>query len=88
MQGGVLLSLLVLCGVAFAGPSGLIAWNDSQRRFEQRQIELAQLALERDRLRNRVELLNPKHTDPDLAGQLLRSHLNVAHPDEMVMLLD
>ena len=88
MQGGVLLCLLVLGGFAFAGPSGLIAWKDSQRRLEQRHTELAKLSLERDRLRNRVDLLNPKHADPDLAGQLLRSHLNVAHPDEMVMLLD
>ncbi|MDG2002294.1 MAG: septum formation initiator, partial [Novosphingobium sp.] len=43
---------------------------------------------ELEQLRNRVELLNPDHADPDLSGQLLRSQLNVAHPDEMVMLLD
>ena len=42
---------------------------------------------ERDDLRNRVTLLDPRHADPDLAGELLRSNLNVVHPDEMVMLL-
>jgi hypothetical protein len=32
--------------------------------------------------------LDPRHADPDLAGELLRSNLNVVHPDEMVMLLN
>jgi cell division protein FtsB len=87
-QGFALVFLLVLGGLAIAGPSGLIAWGEQQRLLEQREAELAELAIERDRLRNRVELLDPNHADPDLAGQLLRSQLNVAHPDEMVMLLD
>lgn len=87
-QGLALAVLLVLAGFAIAGPSGLLAWSDNQRLLEQRRTELAQLREERARLRNRVDLLNPRHADPDLAGQLLRSNLNVAHPDEMVMLLD
>ena len=37
---------------------------------------------------NRVALLDPRHADADLAGELLRRNLNVAHPDEMVMLLN
>jgi len=32
-------------------------------------------------------LLDPRHADPDLTGELLRSNLNVIHPDEMVLLL-
>ena len=54
----------------------------------QRQNELKQIQAERDELRNRVALLDPRHVDPDMAGQLLRSNLNVVHPDEMVMLLN
>lgn len=85
---GLSLAVLVLMGVfAVAGPSGLIAWGENQRLLEQRQAKLAELRLERDRLKNRVHLLNPKKADPDLAGELLRSNLNVARPDEMVMLL-
>ena len=38
-------------------------------------------------LRNRKDLVDPRHMDPDLAGELLRSKLNVAHPDEVVMLV-
>lgn len=87
-QGVALLSLLFLGGAAIAGPSGVIAWSENQQLLKVRQQQVAELKLERDRLRNRVELLNPENTDPDLAGQLLRDRLNVAHPDEMVMLLD
>jgi len=38
-------------------------------------------------MKNRVALLDPRHADPDLTGELLRSNLNVVHPDEMVMML-
>lgn len=74
-------------GFAIAGPSGVLAWSEQSRVLEARQHELATLKAERDDLRNRVDLLDPKHADPDLTGELLRSHLNVVHPDEMVMLL-
>jgi cell division protein FtsB len=87
VQGVALACLLVLAGFAIAGPSGVLAWGENQRLLADRQAELAQLTRERDDLRNRVALLDPRHMDPDLAGELLRSNLNVAHPDEMVMLL-
>lgn len=79
--------LLVMGALVLVGPSGLLAWSDNQRMLEQRQAELRQLQAERDELRNRVALLNPRNADPDLTGELLRSNLNVVHPDEMVMLL-
>lgn len=79
--------LLFLGGVAIAGPSGLIALGEQRRELGQRQGEVERLQAERERMRNRVELLDPSSADPDLAGELLRSELNVAHPDEMVMLL-
>lgn len=87
-HGFALVFLLILGGFAIAGPSGVIAWSEQQRLLEKREGELATLAEEREQLRNRVQLLDPRHADADLAGQLLRSQLNVAHPDEMVMLLN
>lgn len=87
-QGVALLCLLVMGGISLAGPSGVLAWSENNRLLAQRQNELKGLVAERDELRNRVNLLDPRHTDPDLAGELLRSNLNVVHPDEMVMLLD
>lgn len=86
-QGLSLLCLLLMGGFAVAGPSGLLAWHDNQQLLEDRRVEVARLLAERDDLRNRVALLDPRHADPDLTGELLRSNLNVVHPDEMVMLL-
>lgn len=85
---GMALALLLLMGLfVVAGPSGLIAWGENQHLLEQRRAKLAELQGERDHLRNRVTLLDPHKADPDLAGELLRSNLNVARSDEMVMLL-
>lgn len=87
-QGVALAVLLVLGGYAIAGPSGLLAWGENQRLLEQRREEVGKLSLERDEIRNRVALLDSGSADPDLTGELLRSNLNVVHPDEMVMLLN
>ncbi len=85
---GLALALLVLMGLwCVAGPSGLLAWGENQRLLEQRQSQLGDLKVDRDHLKNRVALLNPRKMDPDLAGELVRSNLNVARPDEMVMQL-
>jgi len=88
VQGFALMCLLVLAGFSLAGPSGLLAWSENQHLLVDRRAQVVQLTKERDELRNRVALLDPRHMDPDLAGELLRSNLNVAHPDEMVMLLN
>lgn len=85
---GMVLAVLLLMGLfVIAGPSGLIAWGENQHMLEQRRAKLAELQVQRDHLRNRVNLLDPRKADPDLAGELLRSNLNVARSDEMVMLL-
>ncbi len=84
-QSFALLALLLLGAVAIAGPSGVLAWTENARMLEQREAEVKMLEAERDRLRNRVTLLDPRHADPDLVGELLRSDLNVAHPDEIVI---
>jgi len=86
-HGAALVCLLLMGGFAIAGPSGLLAWSENLRQLEVRQAEIRMVEQQRDDLRNRVALLNPRHADPDLTGELLRSNLNVAHPDEMVMLL-
>lgn len=87
VQGGALVCLLIMAGYSLAGPSGVLAWAENQRLLAERRAEVVVLTKQRDELRNRVALLDPRHMDPDLAGELLRSNLNVAHPDEMVMLI-
>lgn len=78
-------ALLVMAAVGVAGPSGLLAWGENARVLEQRQNEIALLSKERDQLKNRVGLLDPRHADPDLVGELLRRNLNVAGPDEVII---
>jgi cell division protein FtsB len=86
-EGLALVVLLVLAGMALVGPSGLLAWSENRRLLEQRHAEVKALAMQRDELRNRVALLDPRNTDPDLAGELVRKDLNVVHPDEVLLLL-
>ncbi|MFC3174302.1 septum formation initiator family protein [Novosphingobium bradum] len=86
-MGVAIAALVLMAGWCVAGPSGLLAWSENLRTLDQRQKQVEQLTLKRDELKNRVALLDPRHADPDLAGELLRSNLNVVHPDEMVMML-
>lgn len=84
-QALALIALLLIGGWALAGPSGVLAWSENGQLLTKRQAELAKLTVKRDELRNRVDLLDPRKADPDLVGELLRSNLNVAHPDEIVI---
>jgi len=88
VQSFALLALLLMGGFAIAGPSGLLAWSENLRLLDQRETQLAELTAERDMLRNKVELLDPESADPDMVGELLRSQLNVVHPDEVMIKLE
>lgn len=87
-QHAALAVLLVMGGFAVAGPSGLLAWSENLRLLDQRQAQLATLEAEGEALRNRVALLDPEAADADMVGELLRSQLNVVHPNEVVIKLD
>lgn len=82
-----LVALLVLLGLAIAGPSGILAWGENSQLLEQRHHQIAALVVERDALKNRVDLLHPDHADADLVVEELRRNLNVVHPDEVVLTL-
>ena len=77
--------LLLLGGLALAGPYGVLSWGESKRTLEARQHQIAALVHERDEMKNRVALLNPNSADPDLSSELIRRNLNVARPDEYVL---
>ncbi|MFT6009407.1 MAG: cell division protein FtsB [Parasphingorhabdus sp.] len=83
--GFALMTLLAIAGYAVLGPTGILAWGDYQAQLEVRGVELAKLRTERDALKNRVQLLDPKGADPDLIGELLRKKVNVIHPDEIIV---
>jgi cell division protein FtsB len=75
-------------GHAIAGPNGLLAWGGYHRELAQRKTELASLEAERDRLRHRSALLNPKKADPDLADEMVRKDLGLVRPDEVILPLE
>ena len=76
--------LLVLGGLALAGPYGFVAWGENLSLLDKREAQIKQLERERADLKNRVALLDPNHVDPDMAGELIRGDLNVVHPDEYI----
>jgi len=86
-QGIALSMLLVLGGLAIAGPSGFLAWGENLRLLDQRRAEIAKLTHQRNELKQQVNLLDPNHADPDLSSELIRKNLNVLHPDEVVLIL-
>lgn len=82
------LALLVVgnfAGYAVAGPNGLLAWGGYHRDLNERKVELAELEAERERLRHRSGLLDPKKADPDLADELTRRDLGLVRPDEVIV---
>ncbi len=82
-----LLLLLVLGGLAIAGPWGVLAWYENSAVLESRKNEIAVLKEDLAALDNRVKLLDPQNADPDLAGELVRRDLGVLHVDEVVITL-
>ena len=75
-------------GHAVAGPNGLLALGGYHRDLEQRRVELAKLEGERDRLKHRSALLDPKKADPDIADELVRRDLGLIRPDEVIVPLE
>ena len=85
---GALGFLLLIAGLALAGPYGLLSWGENMAVLDQRQDRIAALRAERAELQNLVTQLDPDHVDPDLATELVRRNLNVAHEDEYVLELE
>lgn len=72
-------------GYAVFGPNGALAYGDIERQLAGKQRQLALLDKQRGELKNRVELLDPKHADPDLVDELARKDLGVAHQDDVIV---
>ena len=75
-------------GYAIAGPNGLLAWGGYHRSLEERKAELARLEQEREQLRHRSALLDPRKADPDMADELVRRDLGLVRPDEVIIPLE
>jgi len=75
-------------GHAVAGPNGLLALGGYARDLKTRQVELSQLEGQRNELRHRSALLDPRKADPDMADELVRSQLGLVRPDEVIVPLE
>jgi cell division protein FtsB len=85
---GPAIAVLVLfagIGCLVFGPTGLYAWGDYSQQLEERKQDLAALRKDQKALKNKVDLVDPQQTDPDMADELVRRDLNVSHPDEMIV---
>ena len=75
-------------GHAIAGPNGLLAWGGYHRALQERKAELAQLEQQREQMRHRSALLDPRKADPDIADELVRKDLGLVRPDEVIIPLE
>ncbi len=73
---------------ALQGDHGLLAWWRLHNEIADAEQLLALRTQEMDTLQARVDRLSPKSLDRDLLDEQARRMLNVARPDEMVILLD
>ena len=68
------------------GDHGLQARADLERRKDVLAGELAGLTEVKQRLERDVSLLRPESLDPDMLDERARAILNLAHPDDLIML--
>ncbi|WP_237829045.1 FtsB family cell division protein [Sandaracinobacteroides sayramensis] len=80
-----LLIILYFGTHALVGTSGYLALDDI--RQDRAELEARKLVLEKRRaaLERDIALLDPKGADPDYADELVRRHLGVIRPDEVIV---
>ncbi len=70
---------------AVLGPNGMLAYGDYKQKLGRRERDYAALDHRRLVLKNRVDLLDPDHANPDMVDEMVRKQLNVTHPDEVIV---
>lgn len=68
------------------GERGLLAWLHLTQRIKLAEAQLADLDAEKARLDRRAGLLRPDHLDRDMLDERVRATLNLAAPDEIVIM--
>src|SRR3546814_2557858 len=68
--------------------SDLYAWGDYSQSVEKKHVVLTKLTKRQQDLQNRVNLLDGRRVDPDLADEYVREKLGVMHPDEIAIPMD
>jgi cell division protein FtsB len=86
----VLLACLTLLGYfgwhAFYGPRGFDRMEALKAKAAELDLAYSEILEKREQLDQRVGLMRPEATDPDMVDELARSTLEFAHQDELVIL--
>jgi cell division protein FtsB len=72
---------------AFSGQRGLHAKHEIDQQLSELTAELDRLKAEKGQWDRKVALLRADGIDPDMLDERARALLNVAHPNEVVMML-
>jgi cell division protein FtsB len=72
---------------AVQGDRGIMAWVQIGQQLAESRATLAVLAVEREEIQRRVSLLSPSSLDPDLLDERARIMLNVAEPDDRLVII-
>jgi len=80
--------VLAMIGYIIFGPTGLYAWGDYGQSVEKQRVVLSELTKKQNELQNRVNLLDRRRVDPDLAEEYVREKLGAYHPDEVIIPMD
>ncbi|MBJ3784352.1 FtsB family cell division protein [Devosia sediminis] len=73
---------------AISGQFGIASREDIQSDIEVLEDRSAALQAEIDAYRHRVSLLNPRHIDPDIVAERARALLNMAHADDVLVMVN
>jgi cell division protein FtsB len=86
---GPVLGISLMCYFGYhlvQGERGLLAWLRLTQEIKVAQVKLGILDAERTRLDRRANLLRPEHLDRDMLDEQARATLNLAGPNEVVIL--
>ncbi|MGH7063785.1 MAG: FtsB family cell division protein [Stellaceae bacterium] len=86
---GPALGIALTCYFAYhlvEGDRGLLAWVRLTRETHAENDRLADLRAQSAALRSKVVDMTPDHLDPDLLDERVRAALNLAAPDEIVIM--
>lgn len=83
-----LLVILYFGTHALLGPAGYLALDDIRRERELLDARQAVLEARKAALTRDIALLDPRGADPDFADELVRRHLGVIRPDEVIVPLE
>ncbi len=70
---------------ALLGTTGIFARDAIRREQVQLSVQRDELQARQSELKRNIALLDPRGVDPDYADELVRRHLGVVRPDEVII---